>query len=992
MDAFGMGKLQELLDNSFFRSALYFASTELYKQVELKGFRSERLNERICQSLFKYFNRMCYRATPFGMCSAFSVLDWSESGDGINFDEDEKLHVRIDFRLGAALGRTFEALANKKNLIYYSNTGVYTFGKELRYIKTIEDGEGFQKVHGIAAVEKDQLLCRLLKRAQKGLSKRGFHDFLNGQITDEEAEELFQGMTDEELLFNPFQVNITGEAYLKRLNKLFESSELAALGSVIDKSLPKAKVNVAELDKLVSPFVSYSEDIRNPFYVNLQREVKGGLDRRYQKIILKGLSCLRRIRQTVQNGSINRFVKEYSARFEDREIPLLLALDPEGGIGYGELEQSADDIDLLKGISFSASSAAKQILWGPVQEFLMRKILQAAKENQSVLITEQDLGGLPDVATEKYAPGISVMFRIVEDKVFIEEAGGVCSTSLTGRFTPFDERVRDQARELAYAEQEQNRDVIFAEIAYFNDEHAANINTRAHIRDYEIPVLVHSTLPPEQVISLNDLYVSVYRGEVILRSARLNKRVIPRLSTAYNHKRSELPVFRFLCDLQYQSLAYNLGLHIENILPGLDYYPRIEFKECILSPAKWILEKEDLPDRTDKLACQKFRLLAERHGINRFFALSNADRYLVFDRDDPAGIQLLLSEAGNLNEIRLEEFFMPDQKNAVLTNDQGEVFVHQFIAGLVCKEICYTYPGVSRYNPKNIPRDFIPGDEWLYFKIYCASQNADYLLTKKLYPLIKRYLKSGRIEQWFFIRYDDQGNHLRIRLKGKKEAIREIPGLFNWVLKPLIRRGIITRILLDTYQREIERYGTKTMEGAERSFMSGSDLVAVYLDNDQDKQRIVGFAVLGADLILNAFDIQLSYRIKLLENICTNLMREHGDEKSLRDDLNKKYREHQREVYELMSVGQGFLTAAERSKFRSFEKNLNSLNLQFDENEFSRKVKFASDLLHMHMNRIFSKEQRKKELVIYYLCLRYYLSEQARNNIRSGGMNSPVLH
>ena len=172
-----------MLDTSFFRSALYFASIELYKQVESKGFRCERLNERICQSLFKYFNRMCYRATPFGMCSAFSVLDWSESGAGISIDENEKLHIQADFRLSAALGRIFEDLANKKNLVYYSNTGIYTFGKELRYIKTIEDAEGIQKVHGIAAIEKDPFLCRLLKRAQKGLSKREFRNFLNGQMT-----------------------------------------------------------------------------------------------------------------------------------------------------------------------------------------------------------------------------------------------------------------------------------------------------------------------------------------------------------------------------------------------------------------------------------------------------------------------------------------------------------------------------------------------------------------------------------------------------------------------------------------------------------------------------------------------------------------------------------------------------------------------------------------------------------------------------------------
>lgn len=225
-NAFGMGKLQELLDNSFFRSALYFASIELYRQVESKEFCSQRLNKRICQSLLKYFNRMCYRPTPFGLCSAFSVLDWSANKDGLRIEDNGKIHIRADFRLSAALGRSFEDRAKSNNLTYYSNTTTYSFAKELRYINTIDEGEGIQKVHGIASIEKDQLFCRLLKKAQKGINKNEFHDFLNGLITSEEAEELLKGMNDEELLFNSFQPNITGEPYLNRLAELSENKVL----------------------------------------------------------------------------------------------------------------------------------------------------------------------------------------------------------------------------------------------------------------------------------------------------------------------------------------------------------------------------------------------------------------------------------------------------------------------------------------------------------------------------------------------------------------------------------------------------------------------------------------------------------------------------------------------------------------------------------------------------------------------------------------------
>lgn len=36
VNVFGMGSLQDVLDTSFFRSAFYFASVELYRQAKLK--------------------------------------------------------------------------------------------------------------------------------------------------------------------------------------------------------------------------------------------------------------------------------------------------------------------------------------------------------------------------------------------------------------------------------------------------------------------------------------------------------------------------------------------------------------------------------------------------------------------------------------------------------------------------------------------------------------------------------------------------------------------------------------------------------------------------------------------------------------------------------------------------------------------------------------------------------------------------------------------
>jgi len=61
-------------------------------------------------------------------------------------------------------------------------------------------------------------------------------------------------------------------------------------------------------------------------------------------------------------------------------------------------------------------------------------------------------------------------------------------------------------------------------------------------------------------------------------------------------------------------------------------------------------------------------------------------------------------------------------------------------------------------------RTFILGEEWLYYKIYCGAKTADLLLTDTLRPLLNRLTATNQINQWFFIRYTDPENHIRLRL------------------------------------------------------------------------------------------------------------------------------------------------------------------------------------------------------------------------------------
>jgi hypothetical protein len=91
-----------------------------------------------------------------------------------------------------------------------------------------------------------------------------------------------------------------------------------------------------------------------------------------------------------------------------------------------------------------------------------------------------------------------------------------------------------------------------------------------------------------------DLYVSVKSGKIILRSKRLNKIIVPRLSNAHNYSYNALPVYQFLCDLQHQNLRTSFSFQWGAMADKFKFLARITYKNTIIEPATWNLTKTDI--------------------------------------------------------------------------------------------------------------------------------------------------------------------------------------------------------------------------------------------------------------------------------------------------------------------------------------------------------------------------------------------------------------
>lgn len=283
-------------------------------------------------------------------------------------------------------------------------------------------------------------------------------------------------------------------------------------------------------------------------------------------------------------------------------------------------------------------------------------------------------------------------------------------------------------------------------------------------------------------------------------------------------------------------------------------------------------------------------------------------------------------------------------------------------------------------------RTFIPGSEWLFFKIYTGHKSADEILVSYLYPAAER-LKTGKaIDDYFFIRYTDPKFHIRFRF--------HVPDVSNYgrvfraiydCLSPCMENAVIWNVLCDTYQREIERYGASSMELSERLFCMDSRhmlaLLGLLADSQNAEQDRWQLSLRLIDDTLSAFGYTAEDKKELLEKMSAGFKTEFGFTNStFNKQLNDKFRMQRKNVesvFEPEADPVGAYTAILDLRRRETEALAEQI-LPLTERERIEKDDYVRSMIHMTMNRLFRSKNRIYEMVIYDFLLRYYQSALAK--------------
>lgn len=983
--------IRALVHEDWFLEAIFLASPELYRTAVAwrDGATLEKRKEaKLLVSLTKYYSRMMSRCTPFGLFASCGALEWGKASTTNLSSEATERHTRLDMHFLCAL-----ALALVQNptirpyLTYFPNAGLYTIGDELRYVE-YRYAEG-KRAHQISAVEATDYLQSVLQTARGGAA---YSDLVTVLVTEEithaEAQQFIDELINAQLLVSDLEPALTGESFIQQilqvLARVYTQTRDEEVRFLI-RQLEGIRQSLSELDtnktNPVAHYQSLIEKIRTLnvgleenklFQTDLFRPMPfGQLDTKWQQEIARALQLLNRLAPQNETGRLPAFIQRFSARYETREVPLLEALDTETGIGY-MANQNAPFLPLTEDITVPEPEEQTPMKWNPIQEWLFQQLKTAAEQQcYAIRLEDNDIAQLPQAHWDDLPPSFSVMFRWVEDedqqkRLFIKNAGGASAAYLLGRFANGSKPIYDTVREITATEQARNPEVLFAEIIHLPESRTGNILLHPAFRAYEIPFLGTSSLPLKQQIS-------VHGGQVVLRSHRLNKIVIPRLSNAHNYNHNALPVYQFLADLQHQGKRTRFRFDWGNMAEKYSFLPRVTYNNTILHAATWQLNR----DRIQALLADKplphlpdFR--------NRLMTLADGDNELVIDWKNPLSVQVFKDTVKNRKEIQLKEFLYEHAAPSFQEPGTGKGFVHQCIALLVQQTPAYAAVGDKR--PEILPvRRFSIGSEWLYFKLYGGVKAADQVLSACIKPLCEELRHQKLIRKWFFIRYSDPDSHLRVRFHLRNTSqIGEAIRLFYHFLQPALEAGSLWKIQADTYERELERYGFEAIESAEELFYHDSESILAFLDQTEGDAREEvrwQWGIRAIDALLDSFEFDSQRRLDLMKSLRNSFAQEFRMDISLKQQLDKKYRLHRTALRQLLANNLSTDNDPLSIILTTKSANIRPIALQLSATYPASKIAYwMSSYLHMLINRLIPSEQRLHELVIYDFLCRHYQS------------------
>jgi len=864
-------ELPTALEEPRVRRALSVASPALFERLASEP-SSAGAGRRRRLAALRYLIRMATRPTPYGLNAGVALGRWGERTD-LELADGDTVRARLDMSLVANLVAELEGRLEVVRELRLETHPLVSIraGRAFLPERFHEDGDAVQ-----VSVRATRPAVRALLLADG--EPAGFADVAETLETEfpragrRRVEELLHTLVREGLILTELRPPLTGGDPVRRLLQVLEPIEAARpeRERLVEAMAACERWNELDYEAGAAHFPALLDAARAvaavpdripPVRVDMRQELAGdAINREVAEETARAAELLLRLSPLTSgaaslNGYRDRFVERYGP---GTEVPLLELVDPETGLGLVDLLPDYRSRDPVDDDARRRDRRLLALASGALKDGALSVELDADA------IAELETGADEDAVGPTLELAVFVTAGSREDVdnggfqvVVSPMLGSYAAGRILGRFAYlFGERAERALREAAARDDHQRG--LPAELVYQPERPwLNNVMIRPGVRAHEIPVGAAPGVGRDGVIPVDELLVGVSGDSFHLRWPAGGTYVDVCEGHMLNPKAA--PAVAAFLALMRNAGRPILSPFMWGSARALPRLPRVESGRVVLAPASWhppFSESGLDADDRERFAEALRSWGAEWQLPRRVFA-GQGDQRLLIDLEDPDQVELLRGlVAGRKGdaEVILQEA-LPGADSAWLPGPGGGFLVELAVPlarrrrGEPADE--RALPPAAQAPPARAARTRPPGSEWLYAKLYTGGNTAAQLIGNGLRDFTAEALGAGLADDWFFIRYEDeQGPHLRVRFRGDPARLRELlaPRLYAWAAE-LIEQGVCRSLALDTYERELERYGgEQATEVAEAVFGVDSRLVAGVIGLD--------LKTAGADVLLPVLTLE----------------------------------------------------------------------------------------------------------------------------------------
>ena len=598
------------------------------------------------------------------------------------------------------------------------------------------------------------------------------------------------------------------------------------------------------------------------------------------KYVLKGLSLSKKVSESINlaatlyialNGSSTEFsLNEYKKDFKERYgeytlVPFIELINPSLGLGLPrESTKPVITNNTKKYIGFAITALSQKKKYVELEDSdLDTSSLTKNPTSMSMFITLSSKSQ-EDVNNDRY-------------KIIINDIQNY-SDAISGisRFLYFDSKSNKLISEINRRVNKINKYIVEAEVlALPSPVRASNIIERKISSDYIIQFSLpchtkKSTIPLEEIMvgMKNGSFYTEWSGTIlrVKHSSMLKSDLLPNsISLLLNLSNDTKTKF-------YPNKA----------LDYTKFLPEVRYKNIILNRAKWLINnKSNIDFQSLKSFNHSFDKFAKQMHIPKIISIVDHDNKLVLDlkylSQKEELYKIIKKNISNGLDTIIQDSTIDIQSTPIVIHNKH--FVNDLVVPVILEDDeeynKWKKPLKNTQRENKVNKLKMPFDDWISIYIYMDENIANDFIVYELLGMIKRLKHHQGFKKWFFIRYKDTKFHIRIRINGNYKFLSgpALHLMHDWFIK-LKNRKVTTKISLNTYEREIEKYrDSKGLEIAEEIFYIDSEIslkILEFMLNNPLSNPIIMVA-LSFDILIKDLGIPLKNRMELYANWSKNL-------------------------------------------------------------------------------------------------------------------------